>query len=44
MQEALFADPAFFLDEDPVHDRDLAGRAAERQQPDARPRARGFDE
>ena len=29
VQEAVLADPALLLDEDAVHDRDLAGRAAE---------------
>jgi hypothetical protein len=42
MQEALFADPALLLDQDAVHDRDLAGRAAEAQHGDAGPRGGGF--
>ena len=44
VQEPLFADPAFFLDQDAMHDGDLPGGAAERQQADAHPGARGFGE
>ena len=34
MQEPRLVEPALFVDEDAVHQRDLAGRPAERQQPD----------
>jgi hypothetical protein len=44
VQETGFTDPALLVDEDAVHDRDLAGRATERQQADAHPGARGFGE
>ena len=44
VQETLFADPAFFIDQDAVHDGDLPGRAAKRQQADAQPGARGLGE
>jgi hypothetical protein len=35
VQKALFADPALFIDQDAVHDGDLSGGAAKRQQADA---------
>ena len=44
VQETLFADPAFFIDENAVHDGDLPGRAAKRQQADAHPGASGLGE
>ena len=37
LQETLLADPLLLLDDDAVHHRDLAGRAAEGQRGDARP-------
>ncbi len=37
VQEPRFADPAPFLDDDPVHHRDLPGRAAEAERRDAQP-------
>ena len=37
MQEPVLADPALLLDDDAVHDRDLAGGSAEAEQRDARP-------
>jgi hypothetical protein len=39
MQEPLFRDPVLFLDDDPMHDRDLAGRPAEAQAGDPQPDA-----
>src|SRR5690606_27316328 len=49
VEKTAFADPAFFLHQNAVHDRDLPGRAAEGEQGDARPhpnrlakRHRGF--
>ncbi len=44
VQEALFADPALFLDEDPVHHRNLARGPAEAEKGDAAPRPRGLPE
>ena len=38
MQEPLLGDPALLLDEDAVHHRDLAGRAAEAQRRNPHPR------
>ena len=37
LQEALLADPLLLLDDDAMHHRDLAGRAAEGERGDARP-------
>ncbi|MEH3159929.1 MAG: hypothetical protein PGN08_13960 [Sphingomonas taxi] len=42
MQEAMLADPAFFLDEDAVHDRDLPCGSPERQHRDAEPDPEGL--
>ena len=42
MQEAVLADPALLLDDDAVHDRDLAGGAAEAEQRDAQPDPEGL--
>ena len=44
LQETLVADPLLLLDDDAVHDRDLAGRAAERQGGDTRPHLHGLAE
>ena len=44
VQETLFADPALLIDQDAVHDGDLPGGAAKRQQADAQPGARGLGE
>jgi hypothetical protein len=42
VQESLLADPAFLLDEDAVHHRDLPGRPAEAQQRNPRPDPNGL--
>src|SRR6267154_638685 len=42
MQEARVADPATLLDQFPVHQSDLASRAAEAEPADLRPYARGL--
>src|SRR6266480_1346440 len=42
MKEARVADPATLLDEFPVHQSDLASRAAEAEPADLRPYARGL--
>ena len=42
MQEALLADPFLLVDDDAMHDRDLPGRAAERQRRNAQPDAKRF--
>ena len=44
MQEPALRDPVLLLDEDAVHDRDLAGRAAEAEQGDPQPDAQRFAE
>jgi hypothetical protein len=44
LQEALFADPPFFLDDDAMHHRDLAGRPAEGEGRDAGPDFHRFAE
>jgi hypothetical protein len=44
VQEPLFTDPAFLVDEDAVHDRDLPGRTAEREHRDAQPDPKGLAE
>ena len=44
MQEPVLADPALLLDQDPMHDGDLPGGAAERERRDARPDAHGLGE
>ena len=40
MQKPGFADPAFFVDENPVHQRNLTGRAAKAEQADFQPDAK----
>jgi len=42
VQKALLADPALFLDEDAMHQRDLSGGAAERQDADLGPDGERF--
>ena len=42
VQEPRLADPALLLDQDAVHDRDLAGRAAEAERGDPRPDPHGL--
>ena len=42
VQETAFGNPVLLLDEDAVHHRDLPRRAAEREQRDAEPDAKGF--
>jgi hypothetical protein len=44
VQEAVLGDPALLVDEDAMHQRDLAGRAAERQHADFRPDGQGLFE
>ena len=44
VQEAALGDPALLLDQDAVHDRDLAGRPAEAQERDAQPDAERLGE
>ena len=44
VEETLLVDPAFFVDQHAVHQRDLRRRAAERQQGDPRPGAGGVGE
>ena len=44
VEEALLIDPLFFVDQHAVHQRDLRGGAAERQQGNPRPGAVGFGE
>jgi hypothetical protein len=44
MQKPLLADPFLFVDDDPVHDRNLPGGAAEAEAGDAKPDAGGFSE
>ena len=44
VQEALLADPAAPVDELAVHDRDLAGRSAEGDEPELHPEAKGLGE
>jgi hypothetical protein len=42
VQKALLGDPALFLDEDAMHQRDLSGGAAERQDADLGPDGERF--
>jgi hypothetical protein len=44
MQEPPFGNPVFLLNENAVHHRDLAGRAAETQYGDPQPDPEGFAE
>ena len=44
VQKARFGNPAPFLDDDAMHDRDLAGRPAEAEQGDAQPDLERFAE
>ena len=42
VQKALLSDPAPFVDEDTMHERDLSGRTPERQDPDLGPDGERF--
>jgi len=44
LQEAVLADPPLLLDDDAMHHRDLAGRAAEGERRDTGPHFHGFAE
>ncbi len=44
VQETRLADPAAFLYELGLHDRDLAGGSAEADEPELEPEAKGFAE
>src|SRR3954453_4443552 len=44
MQEPVLADPFLLVDDDPVHDRNLAGWAAEAERGHAQPDPKGFTE
>jgi hypothetical protein len=44
VQEALLADPAAFVDQHAMHQRNLTGRAAEGQDADPRPNGERFAE
>jgi hypothetical protein len=37
VQEPVLADPLFFVDDDPVHDRDLSRRSAKAERGDTQP-------
>src|SRR5216110_199427 len=44
MQKTRLADPSFLFDQLGLHDRDLAGRSAERNEPELEPEAESFSE
>jgi hypothetical protein len=44
VQEPVLADPLFFVDDDPVHDRDLSRRSAKAERGDTQPNPERFAE